>query len=93
MAVLSEIERSELENPSYRKRLPDRTIHMSHKMPVTGGVPKICDFGAARIGSEHTGDVMPGQYRAPEVILDMKWDSKIDIWAIALTVSLLNNNM
>lgn len=66
---------------------------MSHKMPVTEGMPKICDFGAARIGAEHTGDVMPGQYRAPEVILEMKWDSKIDIWAIALTVSLLDDNM
>ncbi|KAK3082044.1 hypothetical protein LTS18_006571 [Coniosporium uncinatum] len=62
-------------------------------MPVTGGVPKICDFGAARIGAEHTGDVMPGQYRAPEVILDMKWNSKIDIWAIALTTwDLLQGN-
>ncbi|OAL46572.1 protein kinase [Pyrenochaeta sp. DS3sAY3a] len=93
MAAFSEIERSELENPSYRKQLPDQTIHMSHKMPVTEGMPKICDFGAARIGAEHTGDVMPGQYRAPEVILEMKWDSKIDIWAIALTTwDLLQGN-
>jgi serine/threonine protein kinase len=63
---------------------------MSHKLPITGGMPKVCDFGAARIGAEHSGDVMPGQYRAPEVILGMKWDSKIDIWAVALTVSLPN---
>ena len=29
---------------------------------------------------------MPGIYRAPEVILDMEWDSKVDIWAAGLTV-------
>ncbi|RDL32424.1 Uncharacterized protein BP5553_08880 [Venustampulla echinocandica] len=27
---------------------------------------------------------MPGIYRAPEVILGMDWDSKVDIWAIGV---------
>lgn len=35
----------------------------------------------------HTGDVMPDIYRAPEVILGMDWDSKIDIWCVGLMVS------
>jgi hypothetical protein len=30
---------------------------------------------------------MPGIYRAPEVILEMDWDSKVDIWAIGVMVS------
>ncbi len=30
---------------------------------------------------------MPGIYRAPEVILGMDWDSKVDIWAIGVMVS------
>jgi serine/threonine-protein kinase SRPK3 len=75
--------------PLHRKILPDRAIYMSHMMPITGGVLIICDFGSARIGARHSGDAMPSQYRAPEVILDMDGDSKIDIWALGLTVSLL----
>lgn len=87
-SLLLDMEKEELEQPSYRKILPDRTIYMSRTMPITGGMPNICDFGAARIGTRHSGDVMPGQYRAPEVIMDMEWDSKIDIWALGLTVSI-----
>jgi len=88
-SALLDIEKKELEKPSYRKILPDRAIHMSHTMPITGGVPIICDFVSARIGSRHSGDVMPSQYRPPEVIMDMELDSKIDIWALGLIVSLL----
>lgn len=29
---------------------------------------------------------MPGVYRAPEVILGMEWDSKIDIWSVGVMV-------
>lgn len=31
---------------------------------------------------------MPGIYRAPEVILGMEWDCKVDIWSIGLMVSM-----
>ncbi|KAL2069702.1 hypothetical protein VTL71DRAFT_14381 [Oculimacula yallundae] len=85
-SILSEIERVEIEHPSHRKILHDRVIYMSHTMPITGGLPVICDFGSARIGAIHSGDVMPGQYRAPEVVMDMEWDSKIDIWAMSLII-------
>ena len=30
---------------------------------------------------------MPEMYRAPEVILDTEWDSKIDIWSVGVMVS------
>ncbi|KAJ4424526.1 hypothetical protein N0V82_000850 [Gnomoniopsis sp. IMI 355080] len=58
-------------------------------MPITHGAPVITDFGAAILGDpgqKHPGDVMPGVYRAPEVILGMEWDSKIDIWSVGVMV-------
>jgi len=30
-------------------------------------------LGQARIGNEHSGNAIPVPYRAPEVILNMKW--------------------
>ncbi|OAQ64022.2 protein kinase-like protein [Pochonia chlamydosporia 170] len=85
-SVFEKIERSELEQPSARKILSDRTIYVSQPMPITFGMPIICDFGAARIGNTHSGDVMPGVYRAPEVIMGMEWDSKIDIWSVGVMI-------
>lgn len=84
------IEQEEIQNPSPRKVLADRVIHLSYTMPITHGAPVITDFGAARLGDpgqKHHGDVMPGVYRAPEVILGMEWDSKIDIWSVGVMVS------
>jgi hypothetical protein len=46
----------------------------------------ICELGQARIGNEHSGDAMPVQYRAPEVILNMKWTNAVDIWSVGLLV-------
>ncbi len=85
--MFSYMEKSELEHPSARKVFPDRTIYLCHHMPVTDGFPVICDFGSAKIGDRHTGDVMPGIYRAPEVIMGMEWDCKIDIWSVGVMVS------
>ena len=56
-------------------------------MPITFGPLMICDYGTAVIGEKHAGDVMPGVYRAPEIILGMEWDSKIDIWSVGVMVS------
>ena len=33
---------------------------------------------------------MPDIYRAPEVILDMDWDYKVDIWNVGMVVSYLH---
>ena len=87
--MLTEIEKYEIEHPSARKVFPDRTIYLCHRMPVTEGYPVICDFGSAKIADKHTGDVMPGVYRAPEVIMGMDWDSKIDVWSVGVMVSRL----
>lgn len=87
--VFSNIEQTERENPSARKILPDRVIYKSHIMPITFGAPMISDFGAACLGDpgqKHSGDAMPGSYRAPEIIIGMEWDSKIDIWSVGVMV-------
>ncbi|KAF2150081.1 protein kinase [Myriangium duriaei CBS 260.36] len=85
-AVYFQVEKDERDKPSARKTLSDRVIYCSHQIPITSGLPVICDFDSARLGLKHTDDVMPGVYRAPEVIMNMEWDSKIDIWSLALTV-------
>ncbi|KAF3000666.1 hypothetical protein E8E13_000585 [Curvularia kusanoi] len=84
--VFQNIEEAERTHPAPRKILPERTIYCSRAVPITFGPLVICDFGAAKLGEQHTGDVMPGVYRAPEVILGMEWDSKIDIWSVGVMI-------
>jgi hypothetical protein len=87
-SIISQIEKDELERPIARKVLSDRTIYNSRPMPLSTGPPVLCDLSEARVGTQkHRGDIMPGIYRAPEVILGMDWDSKVDIWAIGVIVS------
>ncbi|GAT25291.1 hypothetical protein RIB2604_01902460 [Aspergillus luchuensis] len=77
------MEEDELKRPIARKVLSDRSIYHSRPMPVCSGLPVVSDLGEARFGKEkHYGDIMPGIYRAPEVILEMEWDYKVDIWSI-----------
>lgn len=89
-AVFVQIEQAELKDPTPRKILEDRTIHISHSLPLTTDPLVITDFGAARLGDpgqQHSGDVMPGVYRAPEIIIGANWDSRIDIWSVGVMVS------
>ncbi|RAH52988.1 kinase-like protein [Aspergillus piperis CBS 112811] len=82
-SILSKMEEDELKRPIARKVLSDRSIYYSRPMPVCSGLPVVSDLGEARFGKEkHYGDIMPGIYRAPEVILEMEWDYKVDIWSI-----------
>ncbi|EER39562.1 protein kinase [Histoplasma capsulatum var. duboisii H88] len=85
-SILAQLEQEEIDHPSARKSLEnDRAIYTSRPMPICTGFPVLCDLGEARIGSgKHRGDIMPGIYRAPEVILGMEWDRKVDIWSIGL---------
>lgn len=56
-------------------------------MPVTEGNPSLSDLGLALVGKEkYTGLVMPADTGAPEVMLGMQWDKKIDIWAVGMMV-------
>ncbi|KAI1839814.1 hypothetical protein JX266_013972 [Neoarthrinium moseri] len=87
--AMSKVEQAELATPSPRKVLADRTIYLSYTMPTTYNPPVITDFGAARLGvpgQKHSGDVMPGVFRAPEIIAGVDWDSKIDIWSFGVMI-------
>ncbi|GAD91968.1 CMGC protein kinase [Paecilomyces variotii No. 5] len=81
----SDLEEAELKDPSPRKILDGREIYLS-RMPIPGnGLPLLSDFGEARFSNEeHREDIMPNVYRAPEVVLKMNWDCKVDIWNVAL---------
>ncbi|KAI7554986.1 protein kinase [Hortaea werneckii] len=87
--AISKVEQAELAEPSPRKVLADRTIHLSYEVPTTYNPPVITDFGAARLGDpgqKYSGDVMPGVFRAPEVIAGMEWDSQIDISSVGVMI-------
>ncbi|KAJ5675364.1 hypothetical protein N7462_008261 [Penicillium macrosclerotiorum] len=86
LSILDQIEEGELKMPIARKVLDDsRQLYFSRPVPIATGLPVLSDFGEARIGkTKQRGDVMPGIYRAPEVILEMEWNEKIDIWSIGV---------
>ena len=47
-------------------------------------------FFAASWGDQHLTEwIQPASLRAPEVILGMKWDNKVDVWSTACLVSCL----
>jgi serine/threonine protein kinase len=94
-SILSQIAQMEKENPSSRKALPDRIIHNHFELPGAQCVPPavIADFGHARMGEpgqKFRGRIMPDFYRAPEVILGMEWDCKVDMWSVGLMVCSMN---
>lgn len=58
-------------------------------MLLTSGEPILADLGGVRQAEEEqTGLIMPSIYRAPEVMLGMRWDNKVDMWALGQTVRL-----
>lgn len=83
-------EQQELDSPSPRKIDGDRVIHTSRSLVpriYEYGRPVLCDLGEARFGKyDPSSDIQPYQYRAPEVILDMPWDHKADIWNVGVLV-------
>ena len=86
-SVLQSFEEREAAKPVPRKLLEDRTIYLSRPLRLVGALPLICDLGEARLGDrEHSDEIMPDPYRAPEVILGMKWSYPVDIWSMGLTV-------
>ncbi len=81
------VEQAEFTDPVPRKDAGDRTIYLSRVFLGSVGPLMLCDFGEARVGGEHSGAAMPTPYRAPEVILRMKWGHAIDLWSVGLVVS------
>jgi serine/threonine-protein kinase SRPK3 len=63
----------------------DRTIYASHPLREPHGhaygPPVLSDFGEARIGPSHSpAHIQPEVYRAPEILMEMDWNHKVDIW-------------
>lgn len=90
--ILDEFAKQEKENPGPRKLVEkDRTIYTSRKLPLPKddlwGQPVLCDFGEARVGHSHTGNIQPDIYRAPEVLFGMPWTFSADIWNVGVMVS------
>ena len=90
-SILIDFEEGEKSNPSPRKVIGDRVIYTSRKLgiPKIHGRPILSDFGEARFISSlgtQWKDVQPLIYRAPEVVLRMPWDEKIDIWNLGVLV-------
>lgn len=94
-SILVDFEEAEISNPIPHKVVGDRAIYCSRKLgiPKKHGRPILSDFGEARFRSDsgtYCDDVQPFMYRAPEVLLRMPWDEKIDIWNLAVVVCSLN---
>ncbi|KAK2751374.1 hypothetical protein FQN55_001111 [Onygenales sp. PD_40] len=85
-----EFEDGECNDPSDRKIYKDRTIYASRYMSQSlKGLPLICDFGDARFADQEHGDlIMPGPYRAPEVVMQTKWNCAVDIWSFGMVLSI-----
>ncbi|KAJ5577537.1 protein kinase [Penicillium hispanicum] len=88
-SILVEFEEAEKSNPSLQKIIEDRVIYSSRRLgiPKVHGRPILSDFGEARFTSTLGSpweDVQPFMYRAPEVVLRMPWNHKIDIWNLGV---------
>ncbi|PWY75346.1 kinase-like protein [Aspergillus sclerotioniger CBS 115572] len=87
-SILTDFEEQEKSHPSPRKILDDdRMIYASRKLKKTKqhGRPTLCDFGQARFGSHtYSDDIQPWVYRAPEVVLRLPWNEKVDVWNVGV---------
>ncbi|KAH9900742.1 kinase-like domain-containing protein [Cubamyces lactineus] len=86
--VLRAFEDAERANPLPRKVVGDRNIYLSRAIDCMAYEhPVLSDFGEARFGrAKYTGLIQPIPYRAPEVILGMPWDEKVDICSLGTMV-------
>jgi len=90
-SILVDFEEAERSSPSHRKIVGDRVIYASRDLgiPKVHGRPILSDFREARFSSslgKQWEDVQPLVYRAPEVLLRMPWNEKIDIWNVGALV-------
>lgn len=88
ISILEAFEKEGLTNLSARKVAGDRIVYRSKQIVTSDyGRPVLCDFGEARFGqATYTNDIQPYQYRAPEIILDVPWGQKVDIWSVGVMV-------
>ncbi|KAL2256675.1 hypothetical protein VTK26DRAFT_1319 [Humicola hyalothermophila] len=90
--VLVKAVSNEWSSPGPHKLLGENEIYCSVDLdlPVDGDIPIISDFGDAHFGDPpYFAEVMPDLFRAPEMILGIPWDEKIDTWAFGLMIWVL----
>lgn len=88
-AVFQAFEEGELRDPCPRKVVGGRTIYTSQALniPSDWGAPVLCDLGSAVYGDvEHSEDIQPNIYRAPEMILEAPWTYSVDTWNVGCMV-------
>ena len=88
-SILADFEMAERTDPSPRKIVDSRIIHTSRDLPFTKnqGRPIVCDFGETRFGDKDYVDIIqPYLYRAPEIVLQVRWGYKVDIWSVGVMV-------
>ncbi|OBT61693.1 hypothetical protein VE03_09405 [Pseudogymnoascus sp. 23342-1-I1] len=85
---------AEHDSPTARKIVDERrTIYASRPLAFFLGEPTLCDFGLAVIApGPHGGTIQPLPFRAPEVILGIAWDTKVDIWNLGTLLWQLSFN-
>lgn len=89
-SIFKSFEEEEWAEPSLRKVDGGHIIYETRQVDIPDNPSHavLCDFGDARFGEEtYIGEVMPDLYRAPEIVLGIPWDEKIDIWSVGLMVS------
>ena len=94
--VIQEYAESATDDPIVCRTDPPRNIYESQRFSQTKnlGLPVLIDFGEARHGKQAYRDpVQPNLYRAPEVLLQMEWDEKIDIWSVGMLVSVIRSSV
>lgn len=89
-AILTRFVNAEREEPGPRKIVDEaRTIYISRPLGY-GDImtfPILSDLGMCVFGQEkYEGVIQPVPYRAPEIILRMKWDRSVDIWNLGVLV-------
>jgi serine/threonine-protein kinase SRPK3 len=92
-SVLTDYEEIEGHHPSLQKVInEERTIYTSQAFRPPKehayGLPILCDFGGARIGTPQAYlEVQPEIYKAPDILMQCEWGHAADIWNAGCLVS------
>ncbi|KFZ04336.1 hypothetical protein V502_10227 [Pseudogymnoascus sp. VKM F-4520 (FW-2644)] len=88
--ILARLVEAECKEPGPQKIVNDRaTIYTSRSLDYESGVvyPILTDLGMAMLGSaEYSHAIQAIPYRAPEVILGMKWNESVYIWNLGVVL-------